>query len=381
MMRPDFYSPERSIERQVLRLDKHPLSTAIMMVCGLALLAGCQPEKAAEQKAPVQVNAAKVEFTDYSQSVSVSGEIRAKVDSNLSFRVSGKVTERLVDVGDHVAAGDVLARIDPTQQQADVAASEAAVSSAEAQVRQATSAFDRQKTLLAQGFTTRSAYDGAEEAQRTAQGSLDAAKAQLDTSRETLSYTELKADASGVVTARNIEVGQVTQIASTAFTVAVDGPRDAIFNVYEGLVTHSIGDHQIQIILLDDPSITAIGTIREVSPTVDDASGTVRVKVAVQNPRPEMALGSVVTGTVKLAAVKAAVLPSSVLTSDNGKPAVWIVDPQTKAVSLRDVTVTAYESLNVAIGGGLKAGEQVVTSGGTRLRSTEIVAVKNGDPS
>lgn len=122
------------------------------------------------------------------------------------------MTERLVDVGDHVAAGDVLARIDPAQQQADVAASDAAVRSAEAQLRQTTSAFDRQKALLAQGFTTRSAYDSAEEAQRTAQGSLDAARAQLQTSRETLSYTELKADAPGVVTARNIEVGQVTQI-------------------------------------------------------------------------------------------------------------------------------------------------------------------------
>lgn len=380
-MRPDFYSPKLTVERQSWRRDNPFMRKAIIMVFGLALLAGCQPEKAADQKPPAQVNAVKVEFTDYSQSVSVTGEIRAKIDSNLSFRVSGKVTERLVDVGDHVAAGDVLARIDPTQQKADLDASEAAVRSAEAQVRQTTSAFDRQKALLAQGFTTRSAYDSAEEAQRTAQGSLDAAKAQLDTSRETLSYTELKTDASGVVTARNIEVGQVTQIASTAFTVAVDGPRDAIFNVYEGLVTRNIGNHQIQITLLDDPTITATGTIREVSPTVDDASGTVRVKVAVQNPRPEMALGSVVIGTVKLAAVKAAVLPSSVMTSDNGKPAVWVIDPQTKAVSLRSVTVTAYESLNVAIGGGLQAGDQVVTSGGTRLRPTEIVAVKNGDPS
>ncbi|QND55058.1 efflux RND transporter periplasmic adaptor subunit (plasmid) [Phyllobacterium sp. 628] len=345
------------------------------------LLAGCQPDKVAEKTPATPVEAVTVSFSDYSQTVSVSGEIRAKVDSNLSFRVSGKVVERFVDVGDHVAAGDVLARIDPAQQQADLAASQAAVQSAEAQVLQATSAFERQKTLLAQGFTTRSAYDGAEEAQRTAQGSLDAAKAQLDTSRETLSYTELKADAAGVVTVRSIEVGQVTQIASTAFTVAVDGPRDAIFNVYEGLVTHSIANQQIQIVLLDDPSITAQGTIREVSPTVDDASGTVRIKVTVENPRPEMTLGSVVSGTVKLMAVKAAVLPSSALTSDNGKPAVWVIDPQTGAVSVRDVTVTAYESLNVAIGGGLQAGEKVVTAGGARLRPTQIVAIKNGNAS
>lgn len=349
---------------------------ARMSLLALLLVSGCQPEKAAAPRPPTPVEAVKVVFTDYLQTVSVSGEIRARIDSDLSFRVSGKVIERLVDVGDHVAAGDVLARIDPKQQQADLAAAEAAVRSAEAQVRQSSSAFARQKALLAQGFTTRSAYDSAEEAQRTAQGSLDAAKAKLDSSRDTLSYSDLKADAPGIVTARNIEVGQVIQIASTAFTVALDGPRDAVFNVYEGLVVNDLGAPQVQLAMLDAPSIASEGTVREVSPTVDDASGTVRVKVTVEKPRPEMTLGSVVVGTARLPAVNAAILPSSVLTSDNGKPAVWVIDPQTHAVSLRGVTVAAYESMNVVLRGGLKAGEQVVTSGGARLRPSQIVAVK-----
>jgi len=351
-----------------------------LSLLALLVVSGCQPDKATPRSSTT-VEAVKVTFSDYLQTVSVSGEIRARVDSDLSFRVSGKVVERLVDVGDHVEAGDILARIDPKQQQADLAAAEAAVRSAEARVRQTSSAFDRQKALLAQGFTTRSAYDHAEEAQRIAQGSLDAARAQLNTARDTLSYSELRADAPGIVTARNIEVGQVTQIASTAFTVAVDGPRDAVFNVYEGLVTNNLGAPQVQLALLDAPSITSKGTVREVSPTVDDASGTVRVKVTVQNPRPEMALGSVVVGTAKLPAVNAAILPSSVLTSDNGKPAVWVIDPQTHAVSLREVNVAAYESMNVVFRGGLKAGEQVVTSGGARLRPAQIVAVKSEVPS
>jgi RND family efflux transporter MFP subunit len=351
-----------------------------LSVLALLLVSGCQPDKATPRSSTT-VEAVKVTFSDYLQTVSVSGEIRARIDSDLSFRVSGKVVERLVDVGDHVEAGDILARIDPKQQQADLAAAEAAVRSGEAQVRQTSSAFDRQKALLAQGFTTRSAYDNAEEAQRIAQGSLDAARAQLNTARDTLSYSELRADASGIVTARNIEVGQVTQIASTAFTVAVDGPRDAVFNVYEGLVTNNLGAPLVQLALLDAPSITSEGTVREVAPTVDDASGTVRVKVTVQNPRPEMALGSVVVGTAKLPAVNAAILPSSVLTSDNGKPAVWVIDPQTHAVSLREVNVAAYESMNVVFSGGLKAGEQVVTSGGARLRPAQIVAVKSEVPS
>ncbi len=347
-----------------------------LSLLALLLFFGCQPDKAAAPQPLTPVEAAKVVFTDYLQVVSVSGEIRARIDSDLSFRVSGKVVDRLVDVGDHVAAGEVLARIDPKQQQADLAAAEAAVRSAEAQVRQSSSAFERQKSLLAQGFTTRSAYDNAEEALRTAQGSLNAAKAKLDSSRDTLSYSELKADAPGIVTARNIEVGQVVQIASTAFTVALDGPRDAVFNVYEGLVVNDLGAPQVQLAMLDAPSIASEGTVREVSPTVDDASGTVRVKVTVEKPRPEMTLGSVVVGTARLPAVNAAILPSSVLTSDNGKPAVWVIDPQTHAVTLRGVTVAAYESMNVVLRGGLKAGEQVVTSGAARLRPSQIVAVK-----
>lgn len=350
---------------------------ARMSLLALLLVAGCQPDKAAAPRPPTPVEAVKVVFSDYLQTVSVSGEIRARVDSDLSFRVSGKVVERLVDVGDHVAAGEVLARIDPKQQQADLAAAEASVRSAEAQLRQTTAAFNRQKALLAQGFTTRSAYDGAEEAERTAQGSLDAARAQLDAARDTLSYSELRADAPGIVTARNIEVGQVTQIASAAFTVALDGPRDAVFNVYEGLVTTRLDDRRVQLALLDAPLITSEGVIREVAPTVDDASGTVRVKVTVQNPRPELALGSVVVGTAKLPAVNAAILPSSVLTSDNGKPAVWVIDPQTHAVSLRAVNVAAYESMSVVIRGGLRAGEQAVSSGGARLRPSQVVAVKS----
>lgn len=369
------YRRRRSDERHHFKLF------TILGLFGLALVAGCQSDEAADKPPPTQVNATKVVFSDYLQAVTVTGEIRARIDSDLSFRVSGKVVERLVDVGDHVAAGDVLARIDPKQQQADLAAAEAAVRSAVAQVRQTSSAFERQKALLAQGFTTRSAYDNAEEAQRIAQGSLDAARAQLNTARDTLSYSELRADAPGIVTARNIEVGQVTQIASTAFTVALDGPRDAVFNVYEGLVTKNLGAPQVRLALLDAPSITSEGTVREVSPTVDDASGTVRVKVTVQNPRPEMALGSVVVGTAKLPAVNAAILPSSVLTSDNDKPAVWVIDPQTHAVSLRKVNVAAYESMNVVFRGGLKAGEQVVTSGGARLRPSQVVAVKSEVPS
>ena len=123
----------------------------------------------------------------------------------------------LVNVGDHVTADQVLARLDPQQQQATVTAAEAAVQAAEAVLRQATSTYERQKALLAQGFTTKREHDQAEEAYRTAQASLDAAQAQLGTARDQLSDTVLRAGVPGVITARNAETGQVVQAAQTRF--------------------------------------------------------------------------------------------------------------------------------------------------------------------
>lgn len=120
--------------------------------------------------------------------------------------MSGRVTERLVDVGAHVSAVEVLARIDPTEQQADLAGATASVSAAESQLRVATATFERQQTLLASDFTTRVTFDQAQEGLRTAEGSLEAARAQLGTAQDALTYTIFRAGVEGVITARNIDV-------------------------------------------------------------------------------------------------------------------------------------------------------------------------------
>ena len=181
-----------------------------------------------------------------------------------------------------MTADQVLARLDPQQQQATVTAAEAAVQAAEAVLRQATSTYERQKALLAKGFTTKREHDQAEEAYRTAQASLDAAQAQLGTARDQLSYTVLRAGVPGVITARNAETGQVVQVAQSVFSIAQDGPRDAVFHVHESIFTHEPGDPAIELTLVSDPAVKAKGTVREVSPTVDESSGTVRVKVGIE---------------------------------------------------------------------------------------------------
>ena len=177
----------------------------------------------------------------YAPTVRLTGEVRAQVESDLSFRVGGRITERMVNVGDHVTADQVLARLDPQQQQATVTAADAAVQSAEAVLRQATSSYERQKALLAQGYTTKREHDQAQEAFRTAQAALDTARAQFGTARDHLSDTVLRAGAPGVITARNAEAGQVVQVAQTVFSIAQDGPRDAVFNVYESIFTRELG--------------------------------------------------------------------------------------------------------------------------------------------
>ena len=136
-------------------------------------------------------------------SVTLTGTVQARFSADLSFRVSGRVRERLVDLGVHVNPGELLARLDAAEQQADLDAATAAVTAAEARLRVARATFNRQSHLLSSGFTTRVAFDQAQEALRTAEGSLEAAQAQLGTAKDALSYTELRAGAPGVITARD----------------------------------------------------------------------------------------------------------------------------------------------------------------------------------
>jgi RND family efflux transporter MFP subunit len=279
----------------------------------------------------------------------------------------------MVDVGAHVNAGDVLARIDPTEQQADLEGSKAAVFSAEAQLRVATATFERQKSLMASGFTTRVAFDQAQEGLRTAEGALEAAKAQLGTSTDALTYTELRASAAGTITARNIEVGQVAQSAQSAYTLAEDGGRDAVFDVYESIFLRPMDGDTITLTLLSDPSVTALARVREVSPTVDPKNATVRVKMAIQDTPPAMTLGSALSGEGRTKPVDRIVLPWGALTADANGAAVWVIDPKTGAVSLRSIVIETYETNSFVVSNGLAVGERVVTDGGKLLRPAQVV--------
>jgi multidrug efflux pump subunit AcrA (membrane-fusion protein) len=144
---------------------------------------------------------------------------------------------------------------------------------------------------------------------RTAEGGLETAKAQLGTAKDALSYTELRVGAAGVIAARSLEIGQVVQAAQPVFTLALDGERDAVFDIDEAIFFGDFEGSQISLILVSDPAVTATGYVREVSPVVDPKSATVRVKIAILDPPTAMTLGSAVAGTAKGKPVAQIALP------------------------------------------------------------------------
>jgi RND family efflux transporter MFP subunit len=326
------------------------------------------------------VRVADIHFEDREQKVTITGEVVARIESDLSFRVGGRITGWFADVGAIVTAGQVLARLDPEEQQADVEAAEAGVRAAEAQLKLAKASFERQKSLLNDGFTTRRDFDAAQTALRTAEGSLEAATAERETAKEVLSYTELRAPSAGIITVRNAETGQVAQAAQTMFTLADSGPRDAVFNVYESLFLDSPEPTGITVALLSDQSVHTTGDVREVSPTIDAATGTVRVKIAMDRTPVEMTLGASVVGVGRLAPKRVAVVPWQALSGIGGKPALWIVDKASNTVSLRPVDVASFETGSVLVSGGVKDGERFVADGAKLLRPGQTIKTEGAQP-
>lgn len=344
-------------------------STAIM-------LSSCEKQAQSEAKS-LGVATVIAKLTPVVENSAITGEVSARVESNLSFRVSGRIAARFLDVGSPVRKGQVLARMDAEEQKADLGAATANLQSALAQQTQAQLAFDRQQNLIRTQVTTRAALDQAQEALLIAQGSVKSAQAQLDTAHDALSYTELRADADGVITARSAEVGQVAQAAQLVFTLAHDGPRDAVFNVFESLYLGRNLENKVAVSLLSAPAEKVEAPVREISPTIDSSNGTIRVKVGLEGAS-DMPLGAPVVGLFRSAARDAIELPWSAMTSKSGKPAVWIIDPASSSVSLRQIDVSDYETGRFAVRAGVSPGEIVVADGAKFLRPGQTVTYEKG---
>ncbi|MDX3927060.1 MAG: efflux RND transporter periplasmic adaptor subunit [Shinella sp.] len=346
--------------------------SAVAVLVVAAAAGGMQRASAAESSSPA-VRIEAIRYGGHEQTITLTGEVAARVQTDLSFRVGGRITGWFVDVGAQVKAGQLLATLDPEEQRADVEAAEASVRAAEAQLKLARTSFERQQSLLREGIATRRDLDEAETALRTAEGSLEATIAQRETAADVLSYTELRAPSDGIITVRNAESGQVAQAAQPMFTLADLGPRDAIFDVYESLFFQRPSAAAIEIMLVSDPEVRTTGEVREVSPTIDPANGTVRVKIGMRRTPLQMTLGSSVVGVGRIAAKRVAVVPWDAVSGVGNQPALWVVKPDDNTVELRPVEVSSFESGVALVASGVEDGERFVAAGTKLLRPGQVV--------
>jgi RND family efflux transporter MFP subunit len=344
----------------------------VLIIAVTLLIAACgkeQPKKV--EIRPVRVTS--VQHAPSGDTISLTGQIQAKDQVNLAFRIGGRLQERNVTVGDPVAPGQIVARIESQDYQNALRSAAADLASAQAVLANAQATEGRQSELLSKGFATRVQYDQAEQQLKTAQAQVESAQAKLQNAKDNVTYTDLKSDVAGSVTAKGAEPGEVVAAGRMILQVARQGGRDAVFNVPSQLIRQSPKNPDVTVALSDDPAVTATGHVREVAPQADAATGTYVVKVALDNPPDAMRLGATIVGQVKIQSEPVIQLPGTALTQSEGKPAVWVVDPEKKTVSLVPVTVGHYDTSSIIVANGLRDGDLVVTAGVQALRPGQEV--------
>lgn len=349
----------------------------------LASLSACgpadEPETAAAPIRPVRV--VTVDELPGGETVTLTGTVQAQDDVSLAFRVSGQLIERTVKVGDPVRTGQVVARLDAQNERNAVDAARANLAAAMARLVEARNTVQRYEPMLERGFVARAQFDRAVEARDAAQAQVDAITAQVATAENQLGFTTLTADGPGIVTARGAEPGEVVAAGQMIVRLAREGGRDAVFDVPARVIETASAEDEVQVALSTNPAVTATGRVREVSPEADPATRTFKVRVGLGNPPEAMRLGSTVTGTVQLGGAAGIAVPASALTASGGQPAVWVLDPGTQTVALRNVDVVRHELDRVVVGQGLDVGEIVVTAGVQTLRPGQQVRLAGAPPS
>ena len=338
---------------------KAPIFRASLVLAALAFIAACSKEPLPPEPLRPVLTAIVGERAD-GGAMTYTGEVRSRYETPLAFRVGGKITARLVDVGASVKAGDVLARLDP----ADSALS---ANAANAQLDLASADLARYRELRAKNFVSQAALDAKET-------SFKSAKAQAELARNQSDYTVLRADHAGVVEAVAAEVGQVVAAGQTVVRVARSDALEVAVAIPEARIPERFKDAQIT--LWADEQASYRGVLRELSPVADAATRTYAARVTIIKPDSRVQLG--MTAKVSFVADQAVAQPArlgvplTAIFQQDGQPALWIVgDDQT--LSLRPVAVAAYGEQRALIASGIEAGERIVVAGVHKLTAGEKI--------
>ncbi|TGN95815.1 efflux RND transporter periplasmic adaptor subunit [Burkholderia sp. USMB20] len=305
-----------------------------------------------------------------------TGTVAARVQSDLGFRVSGKVMERLVDTGQTVRRGQPLMRIDPVDLKLAARARDEAVVAARARARQTAEDETRYRDLRGTGAISASAYDQVKAAADAAKAQLSAAEADANVARNATGYAELVADGDGVVMETLAEPGQVVSAGQPVVRLAHAGSREAVIQLPETL-RPTIGS-VAQAALFSRQGVSVAATLRQLSDTADARTRTFEARYVLQGALADAPLGATVT--IEIPDARAAVqnglqVPIGALLDTGKGPGVWIVSGEPAKVAWRPVTVEHLNDESARVSGALKPGDRVVALGAQLLRDGEAVRV------
>jgi RND family efflux transporter MFP subunit len=350
------------------------LLTGAMLALAVFVLTGCN-ETVAEKVAPGRpVLVATVHYEASSPERSFVGTIKPRIETDMGFRVPGKVAKRLVEVGQTVDIGQPLATLDEVDLKLQAEQAEAEFRAATGVLGQASASEQRAKDLRAKGWTTDAQMDTARAAADEARARLNRAERSVELTKNSLSYATLVADTRGVVTATLVEPGQVVASGQTAIRVARFAEKEAVVAIPETLVGRA-KDGVATVTLWSEADKKYVAKLREVAPSADPATRTYLAKFSLPDAGETVSLG--MTATLTLAdrvTERVAKLPLSALYSQGGDPSLYVVD-DAGGIALKPVTVKSYESNNVVIAGGVDEGAKVVTLGVQKLDPAQKVRI------
>ena len=354
---------------------RNSLAPVLVLVASALALAGCNQIAAEHAVSARPVLVTSVHYEAEKPARSFVGAVRPRIESDLGFRVAGKVLKRLVEVGAVVKTGQALATLDEVDLRLQAEQAQAELGAATGVLAQASAAETRVKELRQKGWSTAAQLDQAVAAADEARARLARAERSVELTNNSLSYATLDADALGVVTATLIEPGQVVAAGQPAIRVAQLAEKEVVVAMPETLLARAKSG-EARVSIWSQPNKLYAAKLRELAPSADPTTRTYLAKFSMPGAGDEVQFG--MTATLILsdpASERVARLPLSALFNQGNGPSLYVVDPKTGGVTLKPVTVKAYESNGVLISGGVEEGANVVAVGVQKLDPAEKVKV------